>query len=286
MKFQAGRFQAGRLQAGIGLQDVSGRGRTGARRWPASRTAALWAAYGLLALLLMLPLLVVEVPMGVDTLNHLARIHVQAHIADDPDLARLFEVRAGLIPYMGLDWLMTPLARVMPTLVAGRVFIVLLLWGLVGATAAVQRAVMGRVGFGPLLVGLVGYNALLAWGFLNYLLGVVGALLGFAAWHAMRGRPWGLRLLAATATATALFFVHLLGLALYGLILGAYEVSGRERPWRTPVRDWALLGLQVAPAALFLAWFPVPEPYQLVGPAWVWGSKPAICHRPTCSRPR
>ena len=87
--------------------------------------------------------------------------------------------------------MLTPLARVLPTLVAGRVFIVLLLWGMVGATAVVQRAFTGRVGFGPLLVGLVCYNGLLAWGFLNYLLGVVGALLGFAAWHALRGGTGG-----------------------------------------------------------------------------------------------
>ena len=93
-------------------------------------------------------MLVAEVPVGVDTLNHLARVHVQAHIGTDPDLARLFAVRAGLIPYMGLDWLMTPLARVLPTLVAGRVFIVLLLWGLVGATAVLQRAVRGAWGSG------------------------------------------------------------------------------------------------------------------------------------------
>ena len=254
----------------------------------APRAATLAVAYSLLALLLAVPMLLVEVPMGVDTLAHLARIHVQAHIADDPDLARLFEVRADLIPYMGLDWLMTPLARVLPTLVAGRVFIVLLLWGLVGATAALQRGVLGRVGFGPLLVGLVGYNALLAWGFLNYLLGVVGALLGVAAWHALRGRPWGVRLLAGAAVSTGLFFVHLLGLVLYGLAVAAYEAFGLTRPWRAPVRDLArdlgrdgaVLVLQAAPAGFLFLVSAVPTPYQVDGPAWAWGSKLAVALSP------
>jgi len=215
-----------------------------------SRPTALWIAYLALGALLAVPLLLVEVPLASDTLNHLARIHVRAHIADDPDLARLFEIRDHLVPYMGLDWLLTPLARVMPTLVAGRVGIVLLLWGTVGAVLVLQRAFTGRIGFEPLLMGLVSYNALLAWGFLNYILGVIGALLGLAAWHGMRERPRLLRLLVFTAVATALYFVHLLALALYGAMLGAYEVFGRPRAWRTPVRDWVLLAAQFVPAAL------------------------------------
>ena len=226
------------------------------------------AAYGLVAILLAVPILAAEVPLGIDTLNHLARIHVRAHIADDPDLARLFEVRDHLVPYMGLDWLLTPLARVMPTLVAGRVGIVLLLWGTVGAVLALQRAFTGRIGFEPLLMGLVSYNALLAWGFLNYMLGVIGALLGLAAWHAMRGRPWLLRLALFTAVATALYFVHLLALALYGAMLGAYEVFGRPRAWCTPARDWVLLAAQFLPAALLWQQLAMP-PGEETGLLWL-----------------
>ena len=231
------------------------------------------AVYALLAFLLAVPILAVEVPLASDTLNHLARIHVRAHIADDPDLARLFEVRDHLVPYMGLDWLLTPLARVMPTLVAGRVCIVLLLWGTVGAVVVVQRAFTGRIGFEPLLMGLVSYNALLAWGFLNYILGVIGALLGLAAWHGLRERPWLTRLVVFTAVATALYFVHLLALALYGAMLGAYEVFGRPRAWRTPARDWLLLGAQFIPAALLWMQLAMPPLAEEGGAQWSCVSK-------------
>ncbi len=244
-----------------------------ARLWPVSRTAALWTAYLALAALLAAPLLLVEVPLGVDTLNHLARIHARVHIADDPDIARLFELRDVLVPYMGLDWLLTPLARVMPTLVVGRVATVLLLWGTVGAVVALQRAFAGRIGFEPLAMGLVSYNAVLAWGFLNYMLGVIGALLGLAAWHAMRERPWLLRLVLFTAVATALYFTHLLALALYGVMLGAYEVFGRPGAWRTPVRDWALLGAQFLPAALLWVQLAMPPPGGETGMSWLPAAK-------------
>jgi len=217
---------------------------------PIPQAAALTAAYVTLALLLAVPLLVAEVPLSMDSLNHFARIHVRANIAHDPDLARLFEVRDGLVPYMGLDWLLTPLARVLPTLVAGRVGIVLILWGTVGAAMVLRRTFSGRVGYEPLLVGLVAYNALLAAGFLNYLVGVVGALLGLAAWHAARDRAVPVRVLAGMGVATGLFLTHLLSLALYGLMLGAYEAFGRPRAWRTPVRDWLVLAIGFAPSVL------------------------------------
>ncbi len=251
------------------------------RSWQTGYASALLvAAYGLLALLLAMPVLGVEVPLGGDTLAHFARIHVRAHIADDPNLARLFEVRDALVPYMGLDWLLTPLARVMPTLVAGRVAIVLLLWGTVGAVVAMQRAFAGHIGFEPLAMGLVSYNAVLAWGFLNYMLGVIGALLGLAAWHAMRERPWLLRLVLFTAAATALYFTHLLALALYGIMLGAYEAFGRPRAWRTPVRDWLLLGAQFLPAALLWTQLAMPPPGGDNGLFWLPEAKARLLTSP------
>ena len=205
-----------------------------------------------------------------DSLNHFARIHVLANIGHDPDLARLFEVRDGSVPYMGLDWLLTPVARVLPTLVAGRVGIVLILWSTVGAAMVLRRTFSGRVGYEPLLVGLVSYNALLAAGFLNYLVGVVGALLGLAAWHALRDRAVPLRLLAGMGVATALFLTHLLGLAVYGLMLGGYEAFGRARAWRTPMRDWLVLGGGFVPSVILWLLLAPPMPIQQVSPGFHW----------------
>ena len=240
----------------------------------------LAAAYLLLALALALPILLVDVPLGVDDLNHLARIHVRAHIATDPDLARLFELRDTLLPYMGLDWLLTPLAQIVPTLLAGRIFIVLLLWATVATVMLLQRLFTGRLGYEPLLTGLVSYNALLAWGFLNYLLGAVAALLGFAAWHALRNAPWLARLAAFTVIATSLYYVHLLALALYGAILGVYEVFGRPRAWRAPLRDWLVLGLQFAPAAVLWLRLSLVASGADAGVSWALAAKPAVLASP------
>ena len=238
------------------------------------------AAYGVLALLLAIPMLVAEVPLGADTLNHIARIHVRANLAHDPDLQRLFAVREQLVPYMGLDWLLTPLAQVVPTLVASRIGIVLILWSTVGAAMLLRWTFSGRIGYEPLLVGLVSYNGLLVGGFLNYMVGVVGALVGLAAWHAARDRPWALRLVAGVVVAAALFFVHLLSLALYAFMVGAYEVFGRPRAWRTPVQDWLVLAAGFVPTALLWRALPLPPPVSEPGLHWLWDIKAIVLFSP------
>jgi len=220
------------------------------RWWEAHCNAGVVLAYAALAALLAVPMLVAMVPLGVDDLNHLARIHIRAHIGTDPDLARLYEVRADVIPYLGMDLLLTPLARVLPTMVVGRLYLLALVWGLVGAVAVLQRVFTSRIGFGPLVAGLVAYNGLIAWGLLNYVLGLILALLAFAAWHSQRARPWLTRLVLFTGAATALYLTHLLAFVLYGTLVGSYELFGRARPWRTPPRDWLVLAGQAVPALL------------------------------------
>lgn len=244
------------------------------------RASTLWLAYLALAVVLAIPMLVTEVPLGVDTLNHLARIHVRAHLENDADLRRLFEIRENFIPYMGLDWMLTPLARIMPTLLAGRMFIVLTLWSIVGAVVILQRVFTGRIGFEPLLMSLVSYNALLAWGLLNYLVGVVGALLGLAAWHALRSRSWPVRLVIFTGVATGLYATHLLALALYGAMLGAYEVFGRSGSWRTPIRDWLILGIQFLPSALLYLQINSPLAHATLVGDWGLSTKPLVLASP------
>jgi hypothetical protein len=220
-------------------------------RWlDGHRTGGLLLIYTVLAIALAIPILASNVPLGVDDLNHLARIHVRAHIGEDANLSRLFELRSDLYPYLGMDLLLTPLARVLPTMLVGRIYTIAILWGLVGATIVVQRAFTGRVGIGPAATGLVAYNSLMAWGLINYVLGIVVALLLFAAWHWQRARSWLFRLVVFCVAATGLYLTHLLAFVLYGVLVGSYELFGRAQPWRTPLRDWLVLAGQAVPALL------------------------------------
>ena len=220
------------------------------RWWGTHRTAGMVLVYAALAIVLAIPILSVQVPLGGDDLNHLARIYVRAHIGSDPDLARIFQVKSDLIPYLGMDLLLTPLARVAPIMVVGRIYILALVWGLVGAVIVLQRTFTGRIGLAPAAASLIAYNGLLAWGLLNYVLGLILALLALAAWHALRERSWLIRLILFTGAATAIYLTHLLAFVLYGVLVVSYEFFGRRRPWRTPLKDWAVLAGQAAPGLL------------------------------------
>ena len=218
----------------------------------------LLALYACVLTALAWPVLWVDIPVGVDTLNHFARIHVRAHIATDPDLARLFEVRETLVPYLGMDWLLTPLVRVLDTLAVARVLTVALVWGAVGAVAAVQLAFTGRIGAGAAVAGLVAWNGLMAWGFLNYVLGLTAALLAFALWHAWRNRPAVWRLAVFGALCLALFLTHLLALLVYAGLVGLHALAYRDRRWPVLVAQF------VPPALLWLLATP-PSPLGKLG---------------------
>lgn len=218
--------------------------------WGKPRTIGIALVYAAVAGILAVPVLVAEVPLGVDDLNHLARIYVRAHIGSDPDLTRLFAIRTGIIPYLGMDLILTPLARVLPIMLVGRIYILALVWGLVGAVVVLQRAFTSRIGLAPAVTGLIAYNGLLAWGLINYMLGLVLALLLFAAWHSLRSRSWLVRLLIFGGGATVLYLTHLLAFVLYGVLVVSYEFFGRPEPWRTSLRDWLVLAGQALPGLL------------------------------------
>jgi hypothetical protein len=126
--------------------------------------------------------------------------------------------------------LMPPLLRVLPLHVVGRLFIALaLLLPFVG-TVVLHRTLFGRRSLWPFAAVLVIYNQILFLGFLNYLIGLGLALFGAVLWIRMASVP-ARRLVVAAILAVALFFCHLIALAMYGLLLLAVEVGAWwERP--------------------------------------------------------
>jgi hypothetical protein len=182
------------------------------------------AAAAVLAVL-VLPLFLTEQPPLLDYPNHLARMHILTH-ATDPAIAKIYSVHWRLVPNLGMDLVVPSLARIMPLDAAGRCFIAAALVLPVAGVIALHRAAFGRRSWWPLGAALIAYNALLLAGFLNFMVSIGFALLGAALWLRQRDRPV-LRLLCATAVATAIFFCHLFGCAFFGLLLLGFELAGR-----------------------------------------------------------
>lgn len=220
---------------------------------------ALRTQHGLLmfvaiALLVLTPLFLVAIPPMVDYPNHLARCSILADLPSHPGLANLYSSRDALLPNMAMDAIVVPLARIMPVVLAGRIFCGLVLMAIFSGSFALSLALYRRLTFWSFAPALLLFNHIYTFGFLNYMLGVGLLLWGLTAWIAMReGKTWA-RLLVAGAIALVLFFSHLVALFLFGCAILGWEIgrwrSSEDRRPVALVRE--LVGLAVVFALPFV----------------------------------
>ncbi|RED32567.1 hypothetical protein BJ123_11244 [Rhodopseudomonas thermotolerans] len=224
-------------------------------------TLGWWAAAAALLIVLLAPFLTIDVPPVLDYPNHLARYFVLAH-PDDPMLSQIYAPHWRILPNLGMDVLGAALLKVTSVHVGGRILLALsLLMPVIGAVTY-HRVVFGRFSYWPLAAGAIAFNAVFFLGFMNFLLSLGLALIGAAAWIALRRRDRNLAAVVVGAAFAALvFFAHIFGVALFALLIGSEELARIVRARRegaSLIRELAvsalLLALALAPAvALYLA---------------------------------
>ena len=189
------------------------------------RLALLLPAACVLFLITLLPLLATPLPPFDDYLNHLARIHLIA-LGDAPSpLHTFYAIHWRPLPNLAMDIVVPPLARVIGTFAAGKVFLICSRLMLLTGPFAIHRALYRDWSLGPLAAALFVENYIMKMGVVNYVFGVGLALFGIAAWIALRERHAVLRGLVSCVFVLALFFAHLVALGVYGLAIGGYELS-------------------------------------------------------------
>ncbi len=214
------------------------------------------AAFAILLAIACGPVFSTVLPPLVDYPNHLARMHLIGEGGN-----AYYAVRWAPLPNLAADLIIPPLARLMPLMLAGKVFLVLVFALIAGGTVWLNRVVTGRWRRWPLLAFLFLYNRILLWGFINYLFGVGVALCSLALWLGLEQRRAWLRLAAASLAALACFFSHIEAFGLYGLTIVGVEAGPawrefRRNDWRNLARRLALIAGQFAiPGAIFFAWW-------------------------------
>jgi len=200
----------------------------------------------LTALLLLAPLLLVDVPPLLDYPNHLARLYLLAHGANEPGLAPLFTPHWAIIPNLAIDLVGPPLLRLLPVHVAGRLILAALLLLPFAGVIALNRALFGRVQPWALASALVIPSGAFLLGFLNFIAGTGAALLLAAFWIAHRPRHPRATLLLAGLASIALFFCHLMGSVFALILILTHEA-------RSPRTYLATTPLILIPALLYLS---------------------------------
>ncbi|MFZ1988693.1 MAG: hypothetical protein WAW96_02880, partial [Alphaproteobacteria bacterium] len=225
----------------------------------------LWWLIAVTALaLLMAPLFVVELPPLLDYPNHLARQWFLARATDDPILTKFYAPHWAIIPNMAVDLLMIGLESFLPLYAAGKTVLALTIIVQFMGIAIYSRALFGRWSLWSIAGGLISYSAILLLGFVSFLMSLGLALLAAAAWLTWREKHPIATTIGLALAALAIFFVHLLGVAFLGFLIGCRELDriiaaySERRNWQKEfcLRALSLLAVFSPSALLYLALVP------------------------------
>ena len=161
-----------------------------------------------------------------------------------------YQLGSFLLPDVAMDVASLGLTAIMPPLLAGRVFLGIVLLLSFSGTVALHRVIHGRLSPWPLLAAFFAYNWIFLFGFINYLFGVGVMLWSLAAWLALARVGVAYRVAAGTALAVITLFCHLVAFGLFAVVLGGLALSETIMAW------WATL-VVLALGALLLPAVPV-----------------------------
>ncbi len=209
--------------------------------WPSGRVSL----FALLFLLSLAPVLLVDIPAGVDVPNHLARMGLLAR--SDADPSPYYDVRWVLNPNLAMDVIVPALGSVLGVEVAFKTFYVVTQVLLVTGAVALELAEKRKFSYAGFVALLFLYSTPFAWGFLNFAFGLGLALWGIAAFVLLAGRPMLVRAAVHALVLLVLFVAHFLALGLYGFTIGLIEL-------------WRLVHARSAPAEFLraAAWLAAP----------------------------
>lgn len=181
---------------------------------------------GALAVVLLLlispPLWTHPLPPQSDYVNHLARMHILAHLGD-PLLSRFYDANWQIIPNLMMDLVIPFLERGVSVYFAGQIFAFMTFGLIVTGLLTLNRALFGRWSPVPLIGLPFLYNYIFLVGLANYLFGIGLALVALSAYVVLHER----RLLAMAASAAfvfVIFFCHLFAVGIYGMGVLALEI--------------------------------------------------------------
>ncbi len=207
---------------------------------PTRNRAALAVFLLALAVLLLLPIWSVAFPPLLDYPNHLARAFVLLHLHDPHfSFSQWYRADWGLYPYLGMDASLAVLGRIFPIETAGRVFLSLCALLLPASAWFFLRQAHPGEDWSACWALLIAWNVFFLEGFLNFDISLAFVLIALGLWLRWLASPGVARWLAAALAFFCLYFAHLLGFALAGLIVTAYALFSR-RSLRALLLSWFL----------------------------------------------
>jgi hypothetical protein len=193
------------------------------------------------------PVFAVNIPAMLDYPNHLAVMSVLSR-SGTPAENPFYQVSWNFNTDLAMEIFVPLFARLVGLGIAGKMFLVISQFLVIGGAMTIERVVKGRFELSPLAAVLFIYSAPFAWGFLNFEFGLGIALCAVAVWLGTEKRPMFVRALIHSVFVVVVFVAHLFALGIYGATLGLHELW-RLRSGRASVRQTLVtMAILAAPA--------------------------------------
>lgn len=187
--------------------------------------ALVLAAFAVLLIIASVPIVLVHVAPLVDYPQHLARVYILGYFEKSPILRQYYSPDWGFQPNLAIESVVLPLTNLLDINLAGKLFLILLLFALSSGCLALHRVVHHKWSLWPLLVFFVLYNRVFLGGIVNYLFTLGLAFWAFAAWIYFRNSSLGVRLIVSVPAALILLLGHLVAFGTYALMVAGYEIT-------------------------------------------------------------
>jgi len=187
---------------------------------------------------------------------HLARAWALDHYDRTPFFQTVFARALDPIPNLAIDLIVPPLLWVLPPLIAGKVFLSLIVLLFAAGCHGLASAIYGRPSWTVPIATFAVFNSPLIAGFVNSAFSLSLFLVSLAVWLKMR-RKWSLTgWLTTTVLATMTYLAHLSGFVFLGFAMGIctiFEIS-RQKPLR--VRSAHFVSFSVLIPAVIIQLYP------------------------------
>jgi hypothetical protein len=190
---------------------------------------------------LLAPIWTVRYVPLVDYPNHLASAFVLAHLKDPSyHFSQFYSSDWNTYPYLMMDWILVSLERFLPIDLVGRLLLSLCVLGLPAAAwFFVRHANPGEDGLALWSLVITENLYFFLYGFLNMQLSLALCLVVLGLWLRYLERPCLASWFVLLFLTTALYFTHLMGFGVAGIVMTAYALFAGKR-LREILLSWAL----------------------------------------------
>lgn len=184
----------------------------------------------LIALVLVFPLFAVKYPPLVDYPDHLARSYILHHLHDSRQVfSGWYAADWGPNPYLVVDFLLQALQYPFGIYLAGRLLLAICVLSVPLATWVFLRQASPGNEYMALWALVVAYDTNFLMGFLSFQLSMAFCLIVIAAWLAYLRAPRLSVWLLVALLVTVLYFTHIGGFGVAGIVLVVYTWFMRRR---------------------------------------------------------